>query len=139
MLCLFFFKQKTAYELRISDWSADVCSSDLRAFEFFADRGGSVGQTASGEHEAARSRPDGEVARFDARGAHLRAEPLFQLGTRAGLHPRRDFLAAQFEKKVGHFGSSPARGGGPAKLVEGHRPASAALDCTCPSTLLRMF
>src|SRR3546814_10555164 len=26
---LFFFKQKTAYELRISDWSSDVCSSDL--------------------------------------------------------------------------------------------------------------
>src|SRR3546814_9969460 len=29
-MCLFFFfKQKTAYELRISDWSSDVCSSDL--------------------------------------------------------------------------------------------------------------
>src|SRR3546814_14993750 len=28
---VFFFKQKTAYELRISDWSSDVCSSDLRA------------------------------------------------------------------------------------------------------------
>src|SRR3546814_5686359 len=28
---LFFFKQKTAYEMRISDWSSDVCSSDLRA------------------------------------------------------------------------------------------------------------
>src|SRR3546814_16197624 len=28
MLC-FFFKQKTAYEMRISDWSSDVCSSDL--------------------------------------------------------------------------------------------------------------
>src|SRR3546814_4783732 len=27
----FFFKQKTAYELRISDWSSDVCSSDLSA------------------------------------------------------------------------------------------------------------
>src|SRR3546814_4699024 len=27
---LFFFKQKTAYEMRISDWSSDVCSSDLR-------------------------------------------------------------------------------------------------------------
>src|SRR3546814_5286733 len=27
--CCFFFKQKTAYELRISDWSSDVCSSDL--------------------------------------------------------------------------------------------------------------
>src|SRR3546814_2777692 len=29
MLCCFFFKQKTAYEMRISDWSSDVCSSDL--------------------------------------------------------------------------------------------------------------
>src|SRR3546814_3983590 len=32
LLCLilfFFFKQKTAYEMRISDWSSDVCSSDL--------------------------------------------------------------------------------------------------------------
>src|SRR3546814_10580353 len=28
---VFFFKQKTAYELRISDWSSDVCSSDLIA------------------------------------------------------------------------------------------------------------
>src|SRR3546814_6062236 len=27
--CFFFFKQKTAYEVRISDWSSDVCSSDL--------------------------------------------------------------------------------------------------------------
>src|SRR3546814_10471188 len=26
----FFFKQKTAYEMRISDWSSDVCSSDLK-------------------------------------------------------------------------------------------------------------
>src|SRR3546814_1861033 len=30
MLFIFFFKQKTAYEMRISDWSSDVCSSDLR-------------------------------------------------------------------------------------------------------------
>src|SRR3546814_1798331 len=29
LLFLFFFKQKTAYEMRISDWSSDVCSSDL--------------------------------------------------------------------------------------------------------------
>src|SRR3546814_4420947 len=32
--CFFFFKQKTAYEMRISDWSSDVCSSDL-----FGERG----------------------------------------------------------------------------------------------------
>src|SRR3546814_19377126 len=31
VIFLFFFKQKTAYEMRISDWSSDVCSSDLQA------------------------------------------------------------------------------------------------------------
>src|SRR3546814_12601591 len=31
VMCVFFFKQKTAYEMRISDWSSDVCSSDLDA------------------------------------------------------------------------------------------------------------
>src|SRR3546814_607433 len=31
LVFFFFFKQKTAYELRISDWSSDVCSSDLGA------------------------------------------------------------------------------------------------------------
>src|SRR3546814_7421145 len=31
MFVFFFFKQKTAYEMRISDWSSDVCSSDLPA------------------------------------------------------------------------------------------------------------
>src|SRR3546814_18086231 len=36
MICFlffFFFKQKTAYEMRISDWSSDVCSSDLWAID----------------------------------------------------------------------------------------------------------
>src|SRR3546814_5797887 len=32
MSFFFFFKQETAYEMRISDWSSDVCSSDLRPF-----------------------------------------------------------------------------------------------------------
>src|SRR3546814_19555299 len=35
---LFFFKQKTAYDLRISDWSSDVCSSDLTTVQI--DRAG---------------------------------------------------------------------------------------------------
>src|SRR3546814_7361696 len=33
LFLVFFFKQKTAYEMRISDWSSDVCSSDLHAVE----------------------------------------------------------------------------------------------------------
>src|SRR3546814_6980688 len=36
-LYFFFFKQKTAYEMRISDWSSDVCSSDLKIVDIFAD------------------------------------------------------------------------------------------------------
>src|SRR3546814_2792888 len=43
-LCFFCFKQKTAYEMRISDWSSDVCSADLgsttmhEAHAFLAER-----------------------------------------------------------------------------------------------------
>src|SRR3546814_5215227 len=35
ILFFFFFKQKTAYEMRISDWSSDVCSSDLFTLSTF--------------------------------------------------------------------------------------------------------
>src|SRR3546814_3067642 len=35
---IFFFKQKTAYEMRISDWSSDVCSSDLHPHQLASDR-----------------------------------------------------------------------------------------------------
>src|SRR3546814_2909276 len=37
LVCVF-FKQKTAYEMRISDWSSDVCSSDLRIVHHLLDR-----------------------------------------------------------------------------------------------------
>src|SRR3546814_5049544 len=40
MCCVFFFKQKTAYEMRISDWSSDVCSSDLEERREAAGRQG---------------------------------------------------------------------------------------------------
>src|SRR3546814_3589877 len=44
--CFFFFKQKTAYEMRISDWSSDVCSSDL--VERMREGGYNVGGEQSG-------------------------------------------------------------------------------------------
>src|SRR3546814_19243189 len=37
LLWFFFFKQKTAYEMRISDWSSDVCSSDLKTVDVWAE------------------------------------------------------------------------------------------------------
>src|SRR3546814_2649724 len=47
MLLFFFFNQKTAYELRISDWSSDVCSSDLEghnAFAYVFEGGATIGE-----------------------------------------------------------------------------------------------
>src|SRR3546814_16101842 len=46
------YKQKTAYEMRISDWSADVCSSDLREVD---DRERGEGETELGEHGGDRA------------------------------------------------------------------------------------
>src|SRR3546814_19828276 len=48
---MFFFKQKTAYEMRISDWSSDVCSSDLfvaRLDRLLANPNGQVGFAHAG-------------------------------------------------------------------------------------------
>src|SRR3546814_18640021 len=60
LFVVFFFKQKTAYEMRISDWSSDVCSSDLAE----ADDG--AVDPIIGEEGLARKDRRGESAR-DAR------------------------------------------------------------------------
>src|SRR3546814_7511309 len=51
----FFFKQKTAYEMRISDWSSDVCSSDLVS----AGRGGNGVASVHREKFKPLGGPDG--------------------------------------------------------------------------------
>src|SRR3546814_4755581 len=77
-LFFFFFKQKTAYEMRISDWSSDVCSSDLRQFGADGGSGGGEGGDAGRDAERnadrfqppkllAHGRPDGQVAGMKAR------------------------------------------------------------------------
>src|SRR3546814_17888282 len=50
-LVIFFFKQKAAYEMRISDWSSDVCSSDLVLLHPTADQ---TQRFADGERRATR-------------------------------------------------------------------------------------
>src|SRR3546814_4904454 len=68
---MFFFKQKTAYELRISDWSSDVCSSDLL-------RPAALIKSARGDRVALKLRFDGK---FDsARFQYLLTAPQLAFG-----------------------------------------------------------
>src|SRR3546814_6640656 len=53
-IVLFFFKQKTAYEMRISDWSSDVCSSDLTGDERRLQSGAGLGQRRTTTVQAPR-------------------------------------------------------------------------------------
>src|SRR3546814_1789119 len=75
----FFFKQKTAYEMRISDWSSDVCSSDLIAR--LDDHGRRDGQSlpiiGTRAQAAGAVRIVGDV---DAAREHPAAEAIEQIG-----------------------------------------------------------
>src|SRR3546814_8391673 len=111
-LCFFFFKQKTAYEMRISDWSSDVCSSDLQARPHHPGTGPPAAEVARGWLGTGE---DAELPRVHARrvpSARLQPNgPLRILfgssGPRAGRHPVR------------HEGSYRC-------LYAGHRPLGAA-------------
>src|SRR3546814_559033 len=68
MFCVFFCKQKTAYEMRISDWSSDVCSSDL------AQQAATIGAVQEEQHRAkVRQLAGAQRADFAARGIDLRS------------------------------------------------------------------
>src|SRR3546814_1223650 len=93
----FFFKQKTAYEMRISDWSSDVCSSDLR---LVADAGeGLGGRPVAGRLEHA-AQQHGDIAE-----AH--AGPLFD--TRYDAVREIGVRARSEERRVGKEGVSTCR------------------------------
>src|SRR3546814_6419457 len=83
-IVFFFFKQKTSYEMRISDWSSDVCSSDLcrGLLELGAehearvllddaeaepgdDDAGNVAEAGGGDDDKGADRMDGAVERLD--------------------------------------------------------------------------
>src|SRR3546814_9302601 len=67
----FFFKQKTAYEMRISDWSSDVCSSDLAAGQTHLREGwhgsghGDAPKESCSASRSASTRPDSCRARMN--------------------------------------------------------------------------
>src|SRR3546814_4357119 len=76
MINVFFFKQKTAYEMRISDWSSDVCSSDLA-------EGGPLQGSARHRQRWQAGLPEGYLAveQGDRAGDRRRADPRHVRGT----------------------------------------------------------
>src|SRR3546814_9125791 len=82
----FFFKQKSAYEMRISDWSSDVCSSDLVARQAEAGLGQVVG--AEGEELGALGDLGGPQA--GTRQLDHGADDVVDLDALALAHRRRD-------------------------------------------------
>src|SRR3546814_20369107 len=102
VFCFFFFKQKTAYDMRISDWSSDVCSSDLQwgaipvprqligQAQLFVREAAArnrqekeAGPEGRTQARSARGRQGDEVRRRSARGAacrRLSAAPCTQIG-----------------------------------------------------------
>src|SRR3546814_12023061 len=109
----FFFKQKTAYEMRISDWSSDVCSSDLLLPRRGLQRG------AAGDQRVRRRRSGGDIlARVDDPGAdvgdqlpdrrrHLSAAGRLQ--HRQPVLPRRAQRQRSEESRVGKGWGSTVR------------------------------
>src|SRR3546814_3494429 len=107
----FFFKQKTAYEMRISDWSSDVCSSDLdrvalRArYAARADRparrrrGRGYGEQSAPAHPAgdrgarADLRQIGADPRHARRPAGARVDRRIREAPQPGAHPALRYLA----------------------------------------------
>src|SRR3546814_9274118 len=85
----FFFKQKTAYEMRISDWSSDVCSSDLNM------RGGA--QTRRNEAEAHEWRPE-RAAQYS------RADQVADAARRSGFR-----MLAQEREQIDRARKRPAQ------------------------------
>src|SRR3546814_12494071 len=115
----FFFKQKTAYEMRISDWSSDVCSSDL-----ISSVEARVGKGVSGPSGARRMpclcqiRPCGGQDDWItnpamAQGAHCLDPRREHGGGRTGRRPlRRDAARGRSEeRRVGKEGVSTCRSG----------------------------
>src|SRR3546814_6181427 len=93
-MCFFVFKQKTAYEVRIRDWSSDVCSSDLlvrqrgaRAFEALLDEAEPLA-TRRWKHELAAEKLDTPEQR-----AGLRQRLTERADTCAYRYVRHEYLA----------------------------------------------
>src|SRR3546814_1422694 len=122
----FFFKQKTAYEMRISDWSSDVCSSDLHDLLSRLERRVAFEQRqpALGLAEEMRARDD-----LLARVAAL----LHAVGVQAFEREllRRPFLDLRLRKSRQAMGKVERRDGKSTRLNSSHYCASRMPSSAC--------
>src|SRR3546814_9276637 len=116
LLLIFFVKQKTAYEMRISDWSSDVCSSDLK--EGF-DEGNLIAD--SGKYQGIRGEcmqapADGRMIRDDHTRPQAFAEIHVLREREVFVRNHGQYLAIGFlrsdERREGKEGVSTCRSGG---------------------------
>src|SRR3546814_4921040 len=98
MCSVFFFKQKTAYEMRISDWSSDVCSSDLDRCTRLMYRGKELFING----EVARAGPSRALRRL----ADERELDCAAAMARALTDPQRAMLADWLDQGWLHYSSS---------------------------------
>src|SRR3546814_3109151 len=97
----FFFKQKTAYEMRISDWSSDVCSSDLVIEEFAMAEAIAAARLAEQIRRVAHAF---HAAGDDHVGAACRERVMCH---HHGLHARAaDFVDGRADDAVGQAGAA---------------------------------
>src|SRR3546814_6626746 len=101
-MCIFFFKQKTAYELRISDWSSDVCSSDL--IGLLRSAHAAAGRIAALRHEAGDDAVEDHAVVKAVAGKLL--DPLDMAGRQIGAQSDNDIAAVQRDRKSTRLNSS---------------------------------
>src|SRR3546814_13563986 len=94
---MFFFKQKTAYEMRISDWSSDVCSSDLY-------------WRGAGQYRISR------IARHCSELETCHRSVCYRLETPPQFHRRYDFYASYARGYKGGGANPPGIGADPDQL-----------------------
>src|SRR3546814_13343366 len=113
-----FFKQKTAYEMRISDWSSDVCSSDLQRASAGSDRPGAMHGACGAPARDCRCatggrRPDRTSAQpWTGRGMRrhdLRGRGKLNRETEGPRSSRKQDSARSKERRVGKGWVSPCR------------------------------
>src|SRR3546814_20830096 len=120
-MCVFFFKQKTAYEMRISDWSSDVCSSDLDVLAAaLAARRQRLGQVQRGREAVDAGADDDNAAAVGKRHGGLLQERRFGSSLRRAMRSRRTIgeidspssAGVMEENNTRQIGRTPWREGG---------------------------